>query len=98
MRALAASVLDKAPEPSVRDALIEVASGGRTLLGSPKLASLDGPVGDVTRAALATLLSRWSDDPAVKPLIKAAAKSRDQGIQSILAGGAASPGSGKEPS
>ncbi len=98
VRALAASVLEQAHEPSVRDALIEVASGGRTLLGGAKLASLDGPEGDLTRAAFAVLFGSWSDDPAVQPLIKAAKKTRNPAVQAILEGDVPRPTKPKEPS
>ncbi len=98
VRALAASVLGKAHEPSVRDALIEVASGGRTLLGGTKLASLDGSEGDLTKAAFATLFATWPNDPSTQGLVKSARKSRDPGIQAILAGDAPRPALPKESS
>jgi len=84
VRMLAVTVLRASAEPRVRDTLLAIVSGGRTLLGGPKLATLEGPEGELTRAAFASLCAGWPDESAVQSLIKAARKSSDPQLRAIL--------------
>ena len=86
LRLLALSVLESTYDPMVRDAVLSIASQGRSLFGKQRLASIAGPEGELTKAALALLVAGWSDDPQVTPLIKAARKVRDPEVQRILDG------------
>lgn len=84
IRLLAIRVLETSPDATVRDALLVIASGGKTLLGKARLASTEGPEGELTKAALEVLVNQWAHDGLVTPLIKAAEKSRDNSVQPIL--------------
>lgn len=84
IRLLAIRVLENSRDATVRDALLEIASGGKSFLGKPKLATTTGPDGELTKAALEVLVDQWAEDPLVSPLIKAAQKTRDASVQPIL--------------
>ena len=85
LRALAVRVLESSDDPLVREALVAVATGGRTFLGKPRLATTDGPEGELTKIALATLLRRWHGDDQIAPLMKAMEKSKDPVVRRVLA-------------
>lgn len=80
LRAMAVRVLEPVRSPSVRDALVALAEGGRSLLGKVKVADR---APDVV-AALSVLGRRWSGEDSVKPLLKAAARSKDPAIRGAV--------------
>ncbi|MEZ4416101.1 MAG: hypothetical protein R3E10_10100 [Gemmatimonadota bacterium] len=88
LRLLAIRVIAQSRDPAVRDALLELAAGKRTLFGKPRLASLDGSDGEVVRTALSVLVQEWRHDPLVAPLLRAAEKVKDVDVHSILEGAA----------
>lgn len=86
LRLLAIRVLAPSADPQVRDALLKVAGPGRSLFGRPRLGDLAAPEGVLVRAALEALVRGWRNDPHVTPLLKAAEKTRDVEVRSILEG------------
>lgn len=74
VRLLAIRVLEDSRDATVRDALLDLASGGKSFLGKLRLATTSGPTGELTKAALEVLVEHWAHDPLVSPLIKAAEK------------------------
>ncbi len=84
LRLLAIRVLEPSHDPSARDALIGIATVGKTILGKPKLAATEGSEGELTKAALEILASQWANDPAVSSLFKAVEKSGDATLRSIV--------------
>ncbi len=91
LRTLAVRVLEPSRDVAVRDAILDIATSGRSLFGKPRLANTNGANGELARAALEVLVQSWSDDPFVVPLLKAAAKKRDPVVSKILEGARKAP-------
>ncbi len=80
LRAMGARALRNAGSTLARDALIDVASTGKSLLGRRKLA----PSSPVVLAALRTLRAGWNQDPAAQELLKAAMKAKDPELREAV--------------
>ncbi len=76
-RALAIRALGAARARAARDVLLQLTSGGRTLLGRERLA----PKSPELLASLAALAAGWAADPAVQPVLARAAASKDPEIR-----------------
>jgi len=84
-RALAIRALGAARARAARDVLLQLTSGGRTLLGRERLASKSPEL----LASLAALAAGWASDPAVQAVLERATTSKDAEIR--LAATAAVP-------
>lgn len=82
LRVLGIESLAGARSPLVRDALAELASAGRSLLGKVRLADPS----PLSLAALAALARDWSEDEKVRPLLDAGRKARDPATRAAAAG------------
>jgi hypothetical protein len=83
LRAQLVRLLHGARAPEALDALLRVATRGRTLLfGRPRLA----PSSPAMLAALGVLASTWSDEPRATPVLKRAASAQDAGVRAAAAG------------
>jgi hypothetical protein len=82
LRAQLVRLLHGARAPEALDALLRVATRGRTLLfRRPRLA----PSSPATLAALGVLASTWSDEPRAAPVLKRAASAQDAGVRAAAA-------------
>jgi hypothetical protein len=76
-RALAIRALGAARARAARDVLLQLTSGGRTLLGRERLASKSPEL----LASLAALAAGWASDPAVQAVLERATASKDAEIR-----------------
>ncbi len=77
LRLPAIRCLQKSSLPAVRDALLRVATAGRTIFWRPKLA----PKSQEMLAALSVLATSWARDPRVSRVLARARKSRDREVR-----------------
>jgi hypothetical protein len=82
LRARAIRALTDARTPLVRDALLELVTEGRSLLGRARIAEPEPPV----LAALRVLAVSWAEDPEVAPVLGQALKSKDPDIRQAAEG------------
>lgn len=76
-RALAAKALGMCRHPDARDALITISGATRTLLGRTKVKHGTPEA----RAAIRALATSWGEDPAARPVLDAARRSRDKTVR-----------------
>lgn len=81
LRVGAIRVLEQTRSPLARDALLRLVVTGKSILGRTKLAAGSPEV----VAAVRVLARRWGSDPAAKPALEAAARSRDDRIRAAAA-------------
>lgn len=87
LRVLAIRALRGVSSPAARDALLRLASRGRTLFGRPKLA----PRSPEMLAALSGLAASWAEDSRASAVIGRAKKSRDREIRAATSPEASGP-------
>lgn len=80
LRALAVRALEGVDSPLARDALVELADGGRSLLGSQKVAEPSRAV----LAALGVLRTTWPGDGRARKILAAARRSRIPEIRAAV--------------
>jgi hypothetical protein len=80
IRYLAVSALRRIRDTSVLDALLQVAHGGRSLLGRPRLP----PKTPALVAALRALAETWDDDPRAASILSLAARSPDPDLREAV--------------
>lgn len=80
LRALAVRLLDGVDAPLARDAVVELADGGKTLLVRQRVAAPSPPV----LAALRVLLTTWSGDGKAGRILDAARRSKDPQIRDAV--------------
>jgi len=78
-RLMAVAALGRVRDPSVLEALLRLADGGRSLLGRPKLP----PKTPVLVAALRALGGTWATDPRAARVLAAAARSSDPELRQL---------------
>ena len=83
MRALAVRALGYARAPAALEALLRLASAGRTLFGREKMP----PKSAELVAALAGLASGWHHEPRVRAVLRRAAASHDPDIRAAADAG-----------
>jgi hypothetical protein len=80
VRAMAVRALDGSGSDLARNALVDIVSRGKSLLGRVRLA---GPAPDVL-AALSVLGRHWSGDADVEALLDVARKSKDEAVRGAV--------------
>jgi hypothetical protein len=94
IRALGATIAGEIRSPLALNALLELATAGRTFFGKPKLASASS----VVLAALRGLALTWSGEGAAVELLGQAARSKDPRVRAAVEGeGLADPVTGEQP-
>ena len=82
IRALAARKLGNSHSPLALDVLLGLSTGGRTLLGKPRLAGKSAEV----LAALQTLAHAWAADARAAEVLALAARSKDPDVRRAVVG------------
>jgi hypothetical protein len=82
LRVRALQLLGRKSSVLALEALLRHAQAGRTLLGKPRLA----PASPEVRAAIAGLARTWKHDRRARPLLEAAARSRDTDLARAASG------------